>query len=515
MIPTIPGPPALPSAQSVAAASTDVFASNVTGFGTDGYQGAWSTQQRGYIYWPTLDPQREVSSYSRREIARRAHWCCANLGLARRIKSALVNLIAGTGLTLRATNKDPKFRARAERYFNAQASSRLTYDLRQRITQRRAQRMLVGTQLTDGGALIVRARDSRGAALRAFYSSLAVSGAPKKNSAGWIDGCKLNALEQITHYRFPQRDGSERIIPASYVEHVADIEAFGSIHAPSVFAHAVARMTDITELNASVMMGLKESQRMGYYIAPQLGAPAGPGLEDRLRQGGKSTLTPTDGVSIELKDVFTQGGEIKKVPPGWDLKLLLDQRPHENTREFIWSYIQDIAWGAGIAPELLWNAVKLGSANQNFVMADANTFVGTKQQDLVDQALAPDYIDTIGCGIEIGDLEGPDESIDPDWWAHGWIPPERQTINFSRDGKIQLEQYRAGLITATRMFAMRGWDAYDETEEHLQYRAWRKKRMKQLGLTMAEAYDATPGAAPQQESTGEPAADHEDEEDAA
>lgn len=509
-----PPPSTAPEVPQVsAAAAVEASLSNITPFGTenfpafggDGYQGAWRTQQRGYLYWPSVDPQREVGSYSRLEIGRRAHWCCANIGLARRVRSCLVSLIVGGGLTLKSTNKDPKYRARAERYYNSRARSRLTYDVRQRITQGRAQRMVVATKLTDGGALIVRARDQNGEALRAFYSALAVSGVPKKFPTGWIDGIRVNDLEQVTHFRFPQRDGGERIIPANYVQQVADLEAFGALHGMSIFAHAVPRMTDITELNASVMMGLKESNRLGYYIAPQLGAPTDKTFEERFRQGGTTTVTPAEGVSIELKDIFTPGGEIKRVPAGHELKLLLDQRPHENTREFVWSFIQDISWGTGIAPEVLWNAVKLGSANQRFVLQDLQIFVTGQQQDLVDQYLAPDTIDTLACGIATGELEGPDESIDPDWAAHCWIPPERWTIDIGRDGKLQIEQYRAGLITASRLFAMRGWDAYDETEDHLQFVAWRKKRMAELGVTMADAYPATPGAAPASDSQSDPA----------
>ncbi|MBS0661382.1 MAG: phage portal protein [Verrucomicrobia bacterium] len=473
----------------------DLLAGNVQLIGSSGYQAAWNTHQRGYLWWPTTDPQREVDSYSRQEIARRVHWCCANLGLARRLAGALVNLIAGTGLAVKSTNKDTAFRARAERYYNARANSPITYDVRQRITGRKAQRLAVRTMVTDGGMVKVRARDARGGALRAFYSAIAVSGAPKSSPDGWIDGCKLDSAERITHYRFPQRNGTERIVPAAFVSYYTNLEQFGQVHGASVFAHAVAPMIDITELDATVMAGLKEAHRIAYYIAPALGAQTGVGLEDRFRQGGKTNVTDATGASISLKDVQTPGAEIPRLPPGWDIKRLLDERPHENTREFSWSFIQKVSWGAEMSPELLWNVTKLGGANTRYVLADAQTMCAARQQDLVDHHLADDYISTIGAGLDCGDLEGPDESIDPEWWAHGWIPPERQTLDFGRDGKLHIEQYQAGLITATRLFAMRGQDVFEEVNQHLEFIAWRKKRMAELGLSMAEAYPAAPGAA--------------------
>jgi len=465
--------------------------------GGGGYQAAWQSDQRGYIYWPSLDPEREIDSYSRQEIARRAHWCCAHLGLARRVRTCLVNLIVGAGLTPKSLNKgtvpgtSDKWAPLADRYHASIFNSALAYDVRGRLTGRKAQRMRVATKVVDGDAFTVRSRSESGAAQRAFYSGLAVSG-QQGTSNMWRDGALLDRQGRIIAWRFPQKDGGARILPASAVSHYGNIETLGQIRCMSGFAHAVSKMTDITEVNAAVMKGIKLSSQPGYYITKQVGSPEGKGMEDRHRLGGKATVTDLTGKAIDLKAVYGTGGEVPNLPPGHELKMLVNQNPSENTREFIWSFIQDCAWGFGVAPELLWNSVKLGSANQRFVMADAQTFVTTEQQDLVDQELSPDWVDIIACGLENGDLPYPEG--DDEWWANGWIPPERMTVDFSKDGAIMLKQHQAGLLTAQRWFALRGQNAYDETTDHLDFIEWRKAEMARRGLTYQECYPAQPGS---------------------
>ena len=42
-----------------------------------GYDAATPSANRGYIYWPSLNPRQEINAWSRYEVARKVHYLCA------------------------------------------------------------------------------------------------------------------------------------------------------------------------------------------------------------------------------------------------------------------------------------------------------------------------------------------------------------------------------------------------------------------------------------------------------
>lgn len=475
--------------------------------GMGGYQAAWQSDQRGYLYWPfAKDPEREIDTYSREEVARRGHWAAANLGIGRRIKVGLSNLAVGTGLTVRPLTKDATFNAAAAKSYNRRANSANTYDVRGRINGRLAQRLLVMTKLVDGDCAVVRSRSQTGAALRAFYGGLQIGNSAFGSMGNsfayqtggqdprWRDGLYLDSIGRTAFYRFPQLDGSVRDVPASAVSFLCNYETFGQLRGMSIFAHCTPKIIDKTEAESAWMKNLKNSAQIGYFLKKEIGSPTLPDARSRMQSGGNLSVTqPVTNKAITQKMVYGTGGEIPDLPPGFDIKMLLDERPHTNQQELIWEFLRDVAQGCGMHPEVLWNITKLGGANIRYVLAELAVWIALQQQALVDQFLYLDYVDHTSCELAAGRLEYPVD--DPEWWHHGWIPPERITVDFGRDGAIMLKQYQAGLITADRWFSMRGQDAREETIRHLDFIAWRKQELAERGLRLEEAYPPQAGAA--------------------
>lgn len=269
-------------------------------------------------------------------------------------------------------------------------------------------------------------------------------------------------------------------------------------------------MTHITEIDAAVTQGIKAANQIGYYLAADAQAPPVSGMKAALKMapGQQKTVTTPDGKKVTLKVVMGNGNEIAELPPGYDIKTLLDSRPHPNSREFVDNIIRDISWGAGVSSDLLWNIYKLGGANVRYVMADAQVFVTVEQQWLVDYYLSRDWVFHVACEMKAGRLR---QCEDPEWWKHGWIPPARMTVDFGRDGAIYQRWVQAGMLTMNRWYQLNGQDAREETLQHLDFCAWRKKEMNSRGLTLAECYPAQPGAAPL--ATEEPAKDDKETKD--
>jgi hypothetical protein len=162
---------------------------------------------------------------------------------------------------------------------------------------------------------------------------------------------------------------------------------------------------------------------------------------------------------------------------------LLDERPHPNQREHIESLIRDISWGTGISSDLLWNISNLGGANTRYVMADAQVYVQTEQQDLVDTWLNRDWVYHCAKEMKAGRLRACE---DPEWWKHGWVTPERVTVDFGRDGRVILDKWKSMLLSTERIFSMAGQDAREEMSTEIELVKWFKDKLSKSGLSMAD-----------------------------
>ncbi len=447
------------------------------GMGTSsGWLGVGSGPENGLVYWPTLNAKREISPFTRREAARRTHALCANFGVPRRVIAGLTNLIVGSGLSPQAGTTDTEWNQLAEDSYNSRSNSPLTYSVNGRHTGVQMQRLAVMTDLKDGDAGIVFSESASGGALRALYSGLQIGNVRSDlNQDRWTDGLFLDSLDRVQLYRFldPEDDSRYTDVPARDVRFLYRAETPGQVRGISVLAPSLNKILAVSEIWKFVTAGIKRSQEIGYYLA-QAAGEKNQELGIKAAMEGKTVAVQTPNGKVNVK--FSHGGgEVPTLPPGVDIKTLLDERPHQNSREFVdESLIRDISWASGISSDLLWNIYKLGGANVRYVMADAQVFVSTEQQRLVDIWLTSDWIYTIAKEMKAGRLR---RCKDPQWWKHGWVPPARITVDFGRDGAMFLRWFQAGLITSGRLYSLGGLDAREELGKELDLVFWHKGKM--------------------------------------
>lgn len=447
------------------------------------FQGAGFSRDRGYVYIPTLDSKREVDSWSRTELNKRARFVYASGGgLMQRGVDGVARMIVGTGLLphptpVRVRGREMKVREwsrNVRRLYMERCGSRVTYDLSQRRNTFQMQRQIKRCKIVDGDCVKVLIRDEEtGRLRRMLYEANQLGNGSKhasKTGDGWHDGIKCGPQNQPLIYRINVCDanGTETStdIPAVNVLHSLNDQRINQMRGLTRFYPVINKVLDRGEILAAMTKGIKVASQIAYTVEQDLqqGKPV-PGAPGTTLPGLPTTeLDLGSGKKVTLEQ-FLSGGAAMGLKPGQRFKIVQSQNPHPNTQGYLHEMVRDIAWAIGYSPEILWSIVELGGANMRFVQADLAQQIEIEQDELVDQDLGPDYVawlyDMIVAG-EIEEIEG--------WERHVWIAPARLTVDFGRDGKLYLEELKRGVRTMQSMYGMRGEMADVGIEDYLDER---------------------------------------------
>jgi len=448
----------LPGEPRVARLSVADFGSGLFGgWGMGGgHQGADATMARGMVYFPEVDTRREISAFTRTEILRKVRFLFANVGFCRRLVKGMARMVAGTGLMPRPQTGDRAWNKIALARFEAVMGSAATYDLSGKYNGYRAQRVKLGCRYKDGDIATVLTRGADGRATTALFEGHQIgSGKPAPGEEKTMyDGVKVDRHNRALSYRLLGDDNTQVDVPAVSCLLLADLERPGQARGLSILAHAVNHLLDRTEINAYFKGSIKNSSRMGYYIGAAKDTTPNPTPRPGGAAGNRRAVDLGGGQKVNIDRVFSSsGGEVQELDPGRELKILLDERPHPNTLGFLQELVRDISLGVDLSPEVLYNIVALGGSNVRYVMQDAQSFVESEQQILVDSDLGLEYIYFIA--DELASWRLP-PCADPEWWKHDWITPARMTVDVGRDGKLYLAQLRSGALTFRRFFGWQG-----------------------------------------------------------
>lgn len=456
-------------------------ASSFGGWGTNGHQGAGNSRLRSHVYFPELDTRREISSYTRTELLRKARFLYANHGIAKRVVNGLSRMVAGTGLTPQATTKDRKWNAAAEKYFKNATGSQFVFDVGGRYNFEKSQQALLRFRYRDGDAAAILTESQAGGARFAFYEGHNIGNAALGNGdqEGWRDGVRCDAQNRARAYRFIGDGGKETDVPAEDVIFFADYERAGQSRGITVLAHAVNHLLDSSEITQYIKTGVKLANQYGYWIEYANGAAKPATAGARVGGTGNRETITTPAGPVTLEKIYGAGA-IPDLPPGATLKFNSSSHPHPNNLTLIEFLIRDIAWGVGISPEILWNIAAMGGANTRFVLADAQGWIEEQQAELVRLYNARVWVYTLAKAMITGRLP---RCSDPEWWAHAWIPPPRLTVDFGRDGKLHLEQLKMGVITYSRLLGWQGQDFESHTDKWLDEIKYFKTGMQNRGLS--------------------------------
>jgi capsid protein len=453
--------------------------------GTNGYQGAELSTKRGYVYFPQLDTRREIDSYTRTELLRRARFLYANVGLVRRIVNGMARMVVGTGLIPSPTTPDEAWNEEAKERFAYRYESIPVWDVGGRFDGYAQQRVMMQRRYLDGDITKVYTSSESGRARTILYEAHQVRNAGEiPEGQRWWDGVRVDGNNRAITYRIAGDGDSYVDVRPEDMVFFADFESPGRVRGLTVLYHAVNNLLDVTEIRSYLKHGIKISSQIGYYIAAKdanqprgVQAAFGPSRTETVGEGTDKTTVENLYGSGRIPDIGYR-----------ELKTLLDERPHPNSAAFLSELTRDIAWGAGMSPELLWDIAALGGANTRFVLADAQGYIEQEQELLGKVSVKRDWNITIAKEIKYGGFREPRDAsgrVAPGSWLGRVtvIPPKRLTVDYGRDGKLMLEMLRVGAMGHERWYEMQGQDAREETMKQLKFLAWRRDQALALKFT--------------------------------
>jgi capsid protein len=455
------------------------------------FRNVMQSQDRGYVWIPTLDTKKETDAWSRTEAMKRSRYICNNGGgLPQRLVFGIARMICGSGLIpqplpIKVTGQEERRKSwirRVRNKYMRRAGQAKVYDLSRRRSAFDMQQDMAAYRIRDGDAFVVLARDATGRLRRRLYEGHQIGNGsfPAETLDGWYDGVKLDEHNGALAYRVLgwDKSGVKEIradVPSQNVCHFADYNGASAVRGITRFVTILGQVLDRGEIMNVITKGVKMTAHIAHVIETAAQQARTPGAPGTTAPGGKvgRMFERADGKKITLEE-FLSGAEARELAPGQTFKVVQGQNPHPNTHAHLDEIVRSIAFATGYSPEIVWKIIELGGANSRFALADTQQQLEQEQGDLVDAYCGPDYIAWLWDEIEATrDLRDDDEDKIQEisgWERHGWITPGRLTVDFGRDGKVHIERYKRAMITMASMYGMQGQDWEEQVDQYLDER---------------------------------------------
>jgi capsid protein len=453
-----------------------------------GFDGANASERRGWIYWPTLDTKREIDTYSRTELLRKSRWLRANFGLATRICSGLSDLVGY--LTPVSMSGDSAWDELADDLWEDRTSSAEVIDASGQFDIRRMQIELNKAAFGDGDILPVLIRSESESVMIANYEAHQLCN-PSGADRSWIDGVKINKFRRHIAYGLRDDAGIVKTISANDALYYSHPDANGRIRPPTILAHAINHMIDISEILADVKLTIKVAAQLGLYLKNEAENPGGNDgprsiaaalrNEQIDRVGAGEDDAP---VEYKVEDLYRSQGGMANLPRGTSIGTIQDARPHPNQVALLEYLIRDICWGVGVAPDILWDIAKLGGANTRIVNADLERWIASRLLRLRSWLRRFRAI-WISNEIKAGRL--PEPPGNAQFWRATFIPQASITADKGRVGKLNIDLVQNQLRSLQTHFAEEGMHWLKE----LRQISREKSTMRDLGLIIGDLNLAT------------------------
>jgi capsid protein len=414
-----------------------------------GYQAAAFATSRSYIPGDVTDSRRELTSYPRTEMVRKARYFKKNIGMARGVGKSLVDHAIGPGIyPIPATSNDTWNELAWNWFWEVAKIAEVTG----KMTLWETQRKRTEAKFWDGEmfTILLQSRDGWPQYQTIRCHNCGNFDLGEEANKGWVDGVKLDRIGRPRAYRFALRDeGRFATVEARNVVHSYILEETDQVRGVTPLAAAINNLHDVMDTIALEKETMKSLSRRAAIVTNTSGTDEEEAERSHFTSDGDDPYHPDPDVQEKLKKVL--GSEVTYLGPNESLKAFEFNRPGPQFIAFI-NYIgRDITIGSGFPYEFAWDPSGIPSAAVRFVLEKVRVACDEWRRNEIEDTL-PFYTQAISWAMEVGELPW-----NPEWWKVDWLPgAEDVTIDKGRDAASAINAVKAALLNFKRYFARQG-----------------------------------------------------------
>lgn len=424
------------------------------GFSADGYllinggfQAAGVSQNRGYLYWPQLDTRRQITQYTREEIARRIEWLYEHFGFARRLCHGMARMLGF--LTPQPNTSDEEWNDLAFEAFMAIAGSAEVWDAGSRFDFFEGQYQDNVSMFVRGDLLAVLTETQSGRARLAYFEAHQLSNG-NRTGTHWVDGVQVGPFSR--HVGYSVRDG-ENPNNTAYVDarnaiYFGNFDNRGQVRALSILRTAVLNMIDVVEVRGFTKTAIKNHSRLGTVIERDAAQPTSNGYGGMGGPVVQAVQGMPDHSSQPINMELVLGGAMTpNLPAGAKVRVVTDDRPSQNNMEFEKALLKDCCDAVDLSYDRICNLAGITGPGLRLLNQDDKRWITIRHHRQAKRCNRM-WNYTIAKEIKGGRLRAPKLQPGEYWWNKTvWIGLPSPDIDAGRTAQATQTDLQTGLTT--------------------------------------------------------------------
>jgi capsid protein len=452
-----------------------------------------SSPQRMWIYTPTLDASKSLTTSARLEQTKKSFFLYENIGLAARAVDGIAKFVGP--LVPQAKTADEKWNRMAEKAFeSACGNAPFGVDVAKQVNFYDAQELLVKQMALAGDCFWQRQTSNSGRAMFRIVPGENVGSSHADVKDGWQDGVKLSKAGAAVRYRVLKSPGNftqYNEISADDLTRVGKIDRVGQVRSRPWLHRAADNLQDASEIVSYEKMSAKLGASLSFIItSPEAGSI---GLGSSLQKQQTGTGAPI------TKDLMVEGSVIPQLKPGEKIESFNNAHPSANLDIFLKYLRRDIAHGFNMPAAVLFDPEEAGGATMRYAMVDAAKTISRIQDIIITSFCDPFWKFWVFQEIQAGRLPFPDD--DSDFLnIVDWVAPMNVSVDIGRDGRLYSDMLQRGQISPQDFFNMQGKDHDKVLDDTIRAAVRRKKRVAEIAaeegveISVAEVFPPAPGS---------------------
>jgi len=437
-----------PRDHTAAAPPNDGFSSNAFLLMGGGFQAAGQSEARGYLYCPNLNTRRQLSSFTREEIARKIEWLYTHFGFARRLCHGMARMLGF--LTPQPNTSDEEWNDLGFETFMAIAGSAEIWDRAGKFDFFEGQYQDNVQMFVRGDEVAVMTETLSGRARLAYYEAHQLTNGDRVGK-NWVDGVQLDAFGK--HIGYSLRDGEDpsktMFVDARDAIYFGNFDNRGQVRPLSILHAAALNMIDVVEVRGFTKTAIKNHSRLG--TVQEVDAASPPSNTGVGGMGGPlqtTAVTMPDGTTqnINMELVMT-GGITPRLPPGVKVKVIADDRPSQNNMEFEKALLKDCCDSVDLSYARLCDVAGISGPGLRMLNADDKRWIALRHHRQAKRCQRM-YNYIIAKEIKASRLREPKLKPGEFWWNKCiWIGLPMPDIDSGRTAQATLTDLLTGLTT--------------------------------------------------------------------